>query len=132
MNKYKSHDEAFWAVILQSIFFVIVLLFLSMMNEKIKTLSFAFGFLVCLMPNFIFYFLFFRYRFIRRATAIKNRFYFGGLVKFVLVFCLFALIWQITWVNPVWVFWGYITSLATFFLPVIIISFSKLTKQQRV
>jgi F0F1-type ATP synthase assembly protein I len=128
MNKYRTHHEAFWALVAQGIGFVTGLLILLVSLERANALSFGLGFLVCLLPNFVFYVLFFRYQGAQHLITIKNRFYLGEMVKLFLTAGMFALVWQIAWIGPVWVFCGYGVGLLCFFLPPIGINFIQITK----
>ncbi len=125
MNKYRTPHEAFWGVVAQSTGFVLGLIALLMSQDKPSAVSFGLGFLVCLLPNIVFYLLFFRYQGAQYLHTIRNRFYWGEMVKLVLTGGMFALVWQISWIEPGWVFCGYGTSLLCFFLPPIRISFKQ-------
>ncbi len=117
MNKYRTPHEAFWGIVAQGVGFITGLLILFLTLEKTKAVSFGLGFLVCLLPNFVFYLLYFRYQGAQYLHTIKNRFYIGEMVKLVLTGGMFALVWQIVWVEPGWVFCGYGIGLVCFFLP---------------
>lgn len=125
MNKYRAPHEAFWGVVAQGIGFILGLIALFISQEKPSAVSFGLGFLVCLLPNFVFYLLYFRYQGAQYLQTIKNRFYIGEMVKLVLTGGMFALVWQISWIEPSWVFCGYGMSLLCFFLPPIGISFKQ-------
>lgn len=117
MNKYRTHHEAFWGLVAQGIGFVTGLLIVLVSLEKAEAFSFGLGFLACLLPNFVFYTVHFRYQGAQHLITIKNRFYLGEMAKLLLTVGMFALVWQIAWIRPVWVFCGYGVSLFCFFLP---------------
>lgn len=125
MNKHRTPHEAFWGVVAQSVGFILGLITLFLSRDKLSAASFGLGFLVCLLPNVVFYLLYFRYQGAQYLQTIRNRFYIGEMVKLVLTAGMFAFVWQISWIKPSWVFCGYGISLLCFFLPPIRISFKQ-------
>jgi ATP synthase protein I len=132
MNKYRAPHEAFWGVVAQGVGFFTGLLIVLFSLERSDALSFGLGFLVCLLPNLIFYLLFFRYQGAQYLHTIKNRFYIGEMVKLLLTAGMFAFVWQIALIKPVWVFLGYGMSMLFFFTPLVGISMMEAKRNKRV
>lgn len=130
MNKYRAPHEAFWGVVAQGIGFILGSITLFLSREILSAVSFGLGFLVSLLPTCVFYLLYFRRQGAQYLQAIRNRFYIGEMVKLVLTVAMFALVWQISWIEPGWVFFGYGMSLLCFFLPPIGISFKQANKSK--
>lgn len=127
MNKYRLPHEAFWGILAQGVGFLLAPFFWLCGMKEIQAVSFGLGYLICLLPNCVFYVLFFRYQGAQHSTTIRNRFYFGEMVKLIMVAGMFAMVWQIPWIKPSWVFSGYGMSWICFFLPPIVISSKQTT-----
>ncbi len=132
MKKYRQPHEAFWGIIAQAMGLMIgAFIFWSGSGKPESVLSFLLGFLVCLLPNLVFYVVYFKRQGAQYIHTIKNRFYLGEMLKLFLTAVMFALVWQMNWVEPGWVFLGYGIGLLCFFLPSISIPIMAIIEKNR-
>lgn len=117
---YKIRNEAQLVLYLQLLFIVVLSLVLFIFFGYISSLSIFCGGLVSLIPNVYFYKKAFKYKGAQNAAKIINSFYQGQAAKYILNAVFFSIMLSISFIKPVELFIGYLsTQLAYWLLPFI-------------
>lgn len=121
--------DAFWALVAQALSVLVLSGLVGGLRGVNAAGSWFVGGLVCILPSLILYRRVFAQFGASKAKAIVKAFYLGEALKFILTGVGFVAAFQIPWLQPLWLFLGFLAAQAAFWLSPIIIS---LRRKQRI
>ncbi|MGE3319342.1 MAG: ATP synthase subunit I [Candidatus Berkiella sp.] len=131
MKRTNYQNEALWSILVQFPLVIILSLLIGILQGKLPAASYVVGGLVCVLPNFYLYRRVFSHQGARAAKKIFKSLYWGEMVKVLLTAMGFLLAISTGWVEPVWLFMGYISAQLSFALTPFLMSLMKLQKTTR-
>jgi len=131
MKRTNYQNEALWSVLVQFPLVIILSPLIGILQGKLPAVSYMVGGLICVLPNFYLYRRVFAHQGARAAKKIFKSLYWGEMVKVSLTAMGFLLAVTTGWVEPVWLFMGYITAQLSFALAPFLMSLIKLQKTTR-
>lgn len=125
MKRPVFHQDALWALIVQAVSIVFLSVVVAGFSSFTAASSWFVGGLICILPTILLYRRVFAHFGATKAKAIVKAFYFGEALKFILTGVGFVAAFQIPWIQPLWLFFGFLAAQAAFWLAPIMISLRK-------
>lgn len=130
LRRTNSQKEALWAILVQFPLVIILSPLIGVLYGAPSAASYVAGGLICALPNLYLYRRVFTYQGARAAKKIFKSLYVGQMVKVMLTAIGFFLAVSTEWVQPLWLFMGYITAQLGFALTPMLMSYMNLKNNQ--
>lgn len=122
MRRRMGYNDAFWTIVGEACCIIALTPGLAVVKGFCVSGSWLVGGAVAVVPTVFFYRRVFSYFGAQQLKAIVNALYWGEALKFLLTGVGFVLAFQIPWLQPLWLFLGFLAANIAFWLASLVIS----------